>query len=325
MRAVIAIEPGDTDVLKVVERPDLTAGPGELLVRVAATAVNRADVLQRKGLYAPAEGVSDVLGLEASGSVEAIGEGVEGWAEGDGVCAIMPGGGYAEQFVIDASVALPLPPGLSPIEAAAVPEVFATVYDNVFLRARLAAGETLLIHGGASGIGTAAIQMAKRAGCRAIVTAGSAERVAACLELGADEGVVYRDTDWASRVLELTGGRGVDVILDVVGGAYLRTNLSCLATEGRLVVIGLMGGAKAELNLGMLLPKRLSVMGSTMRARTVEERRPLMRRLIAEVWPGFADGSLRPIIDRVLTFDQAAEAHRALEAGEVFGKVLLTP
>lgn len=324
MRAVIASEPGEVDVLKVVERPDLTAGPGELLVGVVATAVNRADLLQRRGLYPPPAGASDVLGLEASGHVLAVGEGVDGWSEGDGVCAVLPGGGYAEQVVVPAAVAMPLPTGVSAVDAGAVPEVFATAWDNVFRRARLATGETLLVHGGASGVGTATIQLAKRAGCRAIVTAGSADRVAACIDLGADDGVVYRDTDWSQRVLELTGGRGVDVILDVVGGSYLRPNLACLATEGRLVVIGLQGGAKTELNLGVVLSKRIAVMGSTLRARTVKERVPLMESLVADVWPGFADGSLRPVIDRVLPLEQVAEAHAALEAGEVFGKVVLT-
>lgn len=324
MRAVIATEPGEVDVLEVIERPDLTPGPGELLVRVAATAVNRADILQRRGLYPPPKGASDVLGLEASGSVEAVGEGVEGWAEGDGVCAVLPGGGYAEQVVVPASVAMPLPPGVDAVSAGAVPEVFATAHDNVFLRARLSAGETLLVHGGASGVGTATLQLAKRAGCRVLVTAGSQERVDACVALGADDGVVYRDNDWSQRALELTDGRGADVILDVVGGPYLRPNLACLATEGRLVVIGLMGGAKAELNLGTVLVKRAAVMGSTLRARTVEERKPLMDSLVADVWPGFADGSLRPVIDRVLPLDQVAEAHAALESGGVVGKIVLT-
>ena len=324
MRAVVAAEPGGPQVLQIVERPDPEPGPGELLVRVAATALNRADLLQRRGMYPPPEGATDVVGLEAAGVVAAVGEGVAGWSVGDGVCAVLPGGGYAEMVTVPAVVAMPLPPGLSAVEAAAVPEVFATAFDNVFLRAGLAAGETILVHGGASGVGTAATQLAKRAGCRVLVTAGSAERVEACLALGADEGIVYRDNDWAKEVLERTGGRGVDVVLDIVGGSYLRSNLSCLATEGRLVVIGLGGGAKAEINLGVVLSKRLSVMGSTLRARTTEEKTPLMQRLVAEVWPGFADGSLRPVIDRVLPLEQVAEAHAALEAGEAVGKIVLT-
>ena len=324
MRAVIAAEPGGPDVLQVTELPDPQAGPGELVITVASSAVNRADVLQREGRYPPPPGASEALGLEAAGTVAAVGSGVSGWQVGDGVCAVLPGGGYAEQAVVPAAVAMPLPPGVSAAEAGAVPEVFATAYDNVMLRGRLAAGETVLLHGGASGVGTAAIQLAKRAGCRVLVSAGSADRVAACVELGADGGVVYRDDDWAEQILEATGGRGVDVLLDIVGGPYLRPNLQCLATEGRLVVIGLQGGAKAELNLGVVLSKRLSVMGSTLRARSTLEKAPLMRALVADVWPGFADGSLRPVIDRRFPLAQAAAAHQALQSGEVVGKVLLT-
>lgn len=323
MRAVIAPDPGGPEALQIVDRDDLAAGPGELLMTVVATAVNRADLLQRKGLYPPPQGVTDVLGLEAAGVVAAVGDGVEGWSVGDGVCAVLPGGGYAEQAVVPAAVALPLPPGCDAVRAAAIPEVFATAYDNVFLRGRLEHGETVLVHGGASGVGTATIQLAKRAGCRVIVTAGSPERIDACREIGADDGVVYDDGDWFKAVLELTAGRGVDVVLDIVGGPYLRPNLSCLATEGRLVVIGLMGGAKAELNMGVLLSKRVAVMGSTLRARTTAEKAPLMRRLVADVWPGFADGALRPIIDRVLPLSAVAQAHAALEEGVVVGKIVL--
>ena len=323
MRAVIAPEPGGFDALQLVERPDLQPGPGELLVAVTATAVNRADLLQRRGLFPPPPGATDVLGLEAAGFVSAVGVGVAGWSVGDGVCAVLPGGGYAEQVVVPASVALPLPPGLDAIRAAAVPEVFATAYDNVVVRAGLTPGETLLVHGGASGVGTAAIQLAKRVGCTVLVTAGSAQRVQACRDLGADDGVVYADTDWAKEVLALTGGRGVDVVLDIIGGPYLGPNLQCLATEGRLTVIGLMGGAKAEINLGVVLSKRLSVMGSTLRARTTAQREPLMRRLVDEVWPGFGDGSLRPVIDRVLPLADVAQAHAAVENEGPVGKVVL--
>lgn len=324
MRAVVAPEPGGPEALQLVERPEPQAGSGELLIRVSATAVNRADILQRRGMYPPPAGATDILGLEAAGVVAAVGEGVTGWSEGDGVCAVLAGGGYAEQVVVPATVALPLPPGLDAVSAAAVPEVFATAFDNVVVRGRLAAGETLLVHGGASGVGTAAIQLAKRAGCRVLVTAGSQERVEQCQQLGADGGLVYKNEDWPDQILELTDGRGVDVVLDIVGGPYLSSNLRCLALEGRLVVIGLMGGAKAELNLGLILSKRASVMGSTLRARTTAEREPLMRRLVADVWPGFGDASLQPVIDRVLPLERVAEAHAAVEAGEAFGKVVLT-
>lgn len=324
MRAVVAPQPGGPQALVIVERPDPSPGPGELLLDVAATAVNRADILQRRGMYPPPKGATDVLGLEASGLVEAVGAGVEGWKVGDPACAVLAGGGYAQKAIVPAAVAMPLPPGVDAVRAAAVPEVFATAFDNVVVRGRPVAGETILLHGGASGVGTAAIQLAKRAGCTVLVTAGSQARVDSCVALGADGGVVYRDRDWATEVLETTGGRGVDVVLDVVGGSYLRSNLSCLATEGRLVVIGLGGGAKAEINLGVVLSKRLSVMGSTLRARTTQEKALLMRRLVGEVWPGFADGTLRPVIDRVLPLERVADAHAALEAGDVVGKVVLT-
>lgn len=324
MRAVVAPEPGGPEALQIVGRPDPEPGPGDVLIEVAATAVNRADILQRRGMYAPPPGATDVLGLEASGVVAAVGGGVEGWSVGDGVCAVLAGGGYAERAVVPAAVAMPLPPKLDAIKAGAVPEVFATAFDNVFLRARLTAGETVLVHGGASGVGTATIQLAKRAGCRVVVTAGSPDRIEACRELGADDGVVYRDNDWSAEVLDRTDGRGVDVILDIVGGSYLSPNLSCLATEGRLVIIGLGGGAKTEIDLRTLLSKRAAVMGSTLRARTTEQKAGLMRRLVDEVWPGFADGSLRPVIDRTLPLDQVADAHAALEAGDVVGKIVLT-
>ena len=323
MRAVVATEPGGPEALRIVDRPDLTPDSGEVTFDVVATAVNRADLLQRKGLYPPPEGVTEVLGLEAAGVVSAVGAGVTRWQVGDEICALLPGGGYAEQAVVPAALAMPLPPGVATVEAAAVPEVFATAYDNLLLRGRLAEGETALIHGGASGVGTAAIQLAKRSGCRVLVTAGSAERVERCVALGADGGVVYHDTDWSKSVLEHTDGKGVDVVLDIVGGPYLRPNISCLATEGRLVIIGLMGGAKAEINLGVLLSKRISVMGSTLRARTTAEKEPLMNALVSEVWPGFGDGSLRPIVDRVVPFAAVADAHVALEHGDVFGKIVL--
>ena len=323
MRAVVATEPGGPEVLRVVQRPDPAPGPAELLVRVAATAVNRADVLQRRGLYPPPPGASDVLGLEASGVVETLGSEVTGWSVGDPVCAVLPGGGHAELVVVPASVSLPVPPGLSLVEAAAVPEVFTTAYDNVLVRGRLRAGETLLVHGGASGVGTATIQLAKRAGATVLVTAGSPQRVRACVALGADDGFVYRDADIAAEVLARTDGRGADVILDVVGGPYLEPNLRALAVEGRLVVIGLQGGAKAELDLSLVMTRRLSVAGSTLRARSVAEREPVMAGLLRDVWPGFADGSLRPVVDRVLPLEQVAEAHAAMEASEHVGKIVL--
>lgn len=323
MRAVIASEPGGPEVLRVVERPDPRPGPGQVLIAVEATAVNRADTLQRRGMYAPPQGVTDVLGLEAAGTVAALGEGVRDRSVGDRVMVVLAGGGYAELAVADARTLLPVADGLDLTAAAAIPEVFTTVFDNVFLRGRLAAGETLLVHGGSSGIGTAAIQLAKRAGARVFVTASSPAKLAAAGALGADLGIDYLEEDFSERVVAETGGRGVDVILDVVGGPYLDRHLTALAIEGRLVIIGLQGGAKAELDLARMLTRRLTVAASSLRSRSVDDKAALAARVREEVLPGFADGTLRPVLDRVLTLDQAAEAHRVMESGEHVGKIVL--
>lgn len=323
MRAVTAPEAGGPEALRLGDRPDPRPAADELLVRVAATAVNRADVMQRRGLYPPPPGATDILGLEIAGTVVEVGADVDGWAVGDELCAVLTGGGYAELAVVPAVVALPLPAGLTLVEAAAVPEVFATAYDNVLVRGRLAAGETALVHGGASGVGTAAIQLIVRAGARALVTAGTSERVAVCRQLGATDGFVYRGADIPAEVAARTNGRGVDVILDVVGGPYLEPNLRSLAPEGRLVIIGLQGGPTAEADLRLMLSRRLTVMASALRARPLQAKAELMRRLVEHVWPGFADGSLRPVIDRVLPLPQVAEAHRVMEASEHVGKIVL--
>lgn len=322
-RVVIAPEPGGAEALVFVDRPAPRPGPGELLVRVRATAVNRADVLQRRGFYPPPPGATDVLGLELAGEVTGVGDGVAGWSPGDEVCAVVPSGGYAEEALVPAAVALPLPPGTDAVSAAAVPEVFTTAFDNLVNRGRLRAGEVLLVHGGAGGVGTAAIQLAKRLGCTVYATAGSPDKLAACVDLGADAAIHYREEDFVERVRQLTGGRGADVILDVMGASYLPRNVDALAMEGRLVVIGLQGGLMGELNLGLVLAKRLTVLGSTLRARSVEERAPLTAQLVQEVWPGFADGSLRPVIDRILPLDSVREAHELMEAGALIGKVVL--
>lgn len=324
MKAIVAPDPGGTEALRLVDMPEPEPGPGDLLVAVHATAVNRGDVMQRRGLYPPPDGVTEVLGLELAGEVVAVGNAVEEWVPGDRVCAVVAGGGYAEHAVVPAEVALPVPDGLTTEEAAALPEVFATAHDNVFVRGRLAPGETVLLHGGASGVGTAAIQLAKRHGCRVLVTAGSSRKIAACTDLGADLGIDYRTSDFVSVVHDATGGHGVDVVLDIVGADYLDRNLRCLGTEGRLVIIGVMSGAKAEINLARLMSRRLSVIASTLRARSVAEKAVVAERLRREVWPGFADGSLRPVIDRVLPLEEAAEAHRAMEAGEHIGKIVLS-
>jgi NADPH:quinone reductase len=324
MKAILASQPGALGQLELVDLPDLEPGPGELLVCVHATAVNRADILQRRGHYPPPPGASHVLGLEMAGVVAKLGEQVVGWSIGDQVCAVLPGGGYAEQAVVPAAMAMPLPPGLDLVEAAAVPAVFTTAWDNLCNRGRLAPGETVLVHGGASGVGTAAIQLARWRGCDVLVTAGSARKLGFCIDLGATGGINYREhSDFDNAVRQLTDGRGVDVVLDIIGGPYLARNLRCLAVEGRLVIIGLMGGASAELDLAPLLTRRLVITASTLRARPVEAKAALARQLVAEVWPGFAAGRLRPVIDRVLPLEQAATAHAVMEAGEHIGKIVL--
>lgn len=323
MRAVVAPEPGGPDALRIVERPDPVPGPEDLLVAVRATAVNRADLLQREGRYPPPEGASDVLGLELAGEVAEVGSAVRGWQRGDRVCAVVAGGGYADRAVVPAATALPIPAALETVAAAAIPEVFATAYDNALVRGRLGAGETLLVHGGSSGVGTAAIQLAVRAGARVLVTASSEKKIAACRTLGADAGIDYSTQDFVEEARNLTEGRGVDVVLDLMGGEYLDRNLRALAVEGRLVVIGLMGGAKAELNMARLLTRRLTVTASTLRSRSVDERAALARRLVDDVWPGFDDGSLRPVIDQVLPLDRVAEAHARMASSSHIGKIVL--
>ena len=323
MRAVVVDQPGGPEVLRIAEVPDPVAGPGEVLLRVHATAVNRADVLQRMGFYPPPPGASDILGLEASGEVEAVGDGVEGWRPGDRACALLAGGGYAEKVAVPAGQLMPLPAGLDLVTAGAVPEVFMTAHDNLVTHAGLRAGEWVLVHGGAGGVGTAAIQLARRLGARVIVTAGSPERIAFCRELGAEAGIDHRGEDFVARTRELTGGAGADVILDVMGAAYLERNLDALAPDGRLVVIGLQGGVHAEIGLNTMLSRRLSLIATTLRSRPVAQKAEIARRVVGQVWPGFADGSLRAVVDRVLPLEQAADAHRAMEQGGHRGKILL--
>jgi putative PIG3 family NAD(P)H quinone oxidoreductase len=325
MRAVVAPDPGGRKALRVVERPDPEPGPGELRLRVAAAGVNRADILQRKGRYPPPPGASDVLGLEAAGTVDAIGAGVTGWAAGDRACAVLAGGGYAELVVVPAAVAMPWPGGIDAVGAGAVAEVFTTAHDNLFTRAGLRSGETLLVHGGSSGVGTAAIQLAVRAGVEVLVTASTADKLAACADLGAAVGIDYTTQDFVEAVRDHTAGHGVDVVLDVVGGPYLDRNLRALASEGRLVVIGLQGGAKAELDMGWLLTRRLKVMASTLRARSTDEKAQLARRMEAEVWPGFAEGALRPVIHATYPLADAPDAHEVMESGTHIGKLVLLP
>ncbi|WP_106616577.1 NAD(P)H-quinone oxidoreductase [Saccharothrix carnea] len=320
MRAITIREPGGPDAMAWTEVRDPEPGPGEVLLDVAATAVNRADLLQRQGHYPPPKGTSDVLGLECSGTVAALGEGVTEWRVGDEVCALLAGGGYAERVVVPAAQLLPLPAGVDLVTAASLPEVACTVWSNVVMVAGLAGGETFLVHGGAGGIGTHAIQVAKALGARVAVTAGSAERLRRCAELGADVLVDYREQDFVAEV-----GRA-DVVLDNMGAAYLDRNVDVLAPDGRLVIIGMQGGVKGQLNIGKLLSKRASVTATGLRFRPVDG--PSGKgRVVAEVrehlWPLIASGRVKPVVHDVLPVERAADAHRALEGGDVFGKLVL--
>ncbi|MGY1727024.1 NAD(P)H-quinone oxidoreductase [Geodermatophilus sp. SYSU D01062] len=328
MRAVIASGPGGPEVLGWGEVPDPVAGPGEVVVDVAATAVNRADLLQRAGHYPPPRGASEVLGLECSGIVSEVGEGVTGWSVGDEVCALLAGGGYAERVAVPAVQLLPRPAGVELATGAALPEVTCTVWSNVFQLAGLRRGEAFLVHGGSSGIGTMAIQLAVRAGARVFTTAGSAAKLEFCRELGAEVTIDYTSEDFVERVREETDGAGVDVVLDNMGAKYLARNVDALAVGGRLVVIGMQGGTRAELDLGKLLAKRASVAATALRSRPPAGpggKADIVAAVRAEVWPDVERGVVRPIVDRRLPMSRAAEAHRVVEASEHIGKVLLLP
>ncbi len=323
MRAILIDAPGDESVLQLAETEAPTMRPGAVRIRVAATALNRADLLQRQGMYPPPPGASEILGLECSGEIAELGEGVEGFAPGDRVMALLAGGGYAEEVVVDAGSVMRVPESVDLVEAAALPEVLLTVHLNVFELGGLGEEGWLLVHGGGSGIGTAAIQLAKAAGARVVVTAGSAEKCGRCLELGADAALDYTAGDFADGVLEATSKRGVDVVLDSIGGPYLESNLRSLASDGRLVVIGLMGGAKAEIGLGQLLVRRLSVIGSTLRTRSEAEKARLVQSLLARFGKALETGEIRPVVDRILDLSEAAEGHRLMKASGHFGKIVL--
>ncbi len=334
MTAIEISAPGPPSVLRLTDRPDPVPGPGEVLIAVAAAGVNRPDLMQREGRYPPPPGVTDIPGLEVAGHIAALGPPDEHgaprsasgrvWAEGDDVCALVAGGGYAEYAVAPGPQCLPVPRGLPLAEAAAIPETFFTVWTNVFDRGRLVAGEWLLVHGGTSGIGTTAIQLACARGARAIATAGTDEKCRAAERLGATRAVNYRTHDFVAAVLEATGNRGVDVVLDIVGGDYTPRNLECLARDGRLVQIGLMGGSDTTISLRRILLKRLTITGSTLRIRSVAEKGAIAAALEREVWPLIERGRVAPVVDATLPLDQAAEAHRRLESGEVIGKLVLT-
>jgi len=323
MRAIEITQPGSPDVLKIVERPDPTPGVGELVVRVEAAGLNRPDLMQRQGKYPPPPGASDIPGLEIAGTVRAVGPGVSRWREGDRVCALVAGGGYAELCVVPEPQCLPMPDGVDAITAAAIPETYFTVWTNLFQRARLQRGERVLVHGGTSGIGTTAIQLAREWNATIFATAGSDEKCAACERLGA-HAINYRTHDFAEVVRTETSGRGVDVILDIIGGDYLMTNIACLAIDGRLVQIGLQGGARAEINLSLLMQRRATLTGSTLRPRSPEEKGAIARDLEQHVWPLLVAKRVAPVVHATFPLEQAAEAHRMLESGEVIGKVVLT-
>ena len=324
MHAVVA---ESSDLLLWREVPDVRPEPGQVLIKVTAAGVNRADLLQAAGKYPPPPGASDILGLEVSGVVAAVGGGVSEWIVGQEVCALLAGGGYAEYVAVPVGQVMPVPPGVSVHDAAALPEVACTVWSNLVMTANLTPGEALLIHGGASGIGTHAIQVARALGNRIAVTAGSRAKLDLCAELGADILISYGDEDFVEQVREATDGVGADVILDIMGAAYLDRNLEALAPDGRLVIIGMQGGVSGELNIGKLVGKRLHVIGTALRGRPVggaHGKSAIVDAVVASVWPMIGDGLVRPVIGARYPIQQAADAHRALASGETYGKVLLT-
>jgi NADPH:quinone reductase len=325
VRCIEITSPGGPEALQIGERADPSPGRDDLLIRVAAAGVNRPDVLQRKGHYPPPPGASDIPGLEVAGTVEAIGADVTGWKTGDRLCALVSGGGYAEKCVAPAPQCLPIPNGMDDLTAAAIPETFFTVWTNVFERGRLQAGETALLHGGTSGIGTTAIQLAAARGARVFATAGSDDKCRACEQLGAERGINYKTEDFGAVVKELTGGRGIDVILDHIGAEYFERNVAVLAINGRLVQIGLMGGgSKATLDLNQVLRRWLTVTGSTLRNRTVDEKGQIAAALRREVWPLLETGRIKPVVYRTFPLEDAAEAHRLMESSAHIGKIVLT-
>lgn len=323
MMAVEIATPGGPEVLHLTQRPTPTPGPGEVLIQVVAAGVNRPDVMQRQGRYPPPPGASDIPGLEIAGQVVGLGENVTSLRLANGVCALVAGGGYAEYCVAPAPQCLPIPRGLGFVQAAAIPETFFTVWTNAFERGRLGAGESLLVHGGSSGIGTTAIQLAHVRGARVFVTAGSSEKCQACEKLGAERAINYRTEDFVQVVRERTGGRGVDVILDMVGGDYFARNIDALALEGRLVQIAFLKGAQAAIDLMPLLQRRLTITGSTLRPRSVAEKGAIARALHQEVWPLIESGRVRPVIHATFPLAAAAQAHQLMEAGSHIGKLVL--
>jgi putative PIG3 family NAD(P)H quinone oxidoreductase len=323
MTAVAITTPGGPEVLQATSLPTPQPGPGQVLVKVTAAGVNRPDVAQRMGHYPPPPGHSPLPGLEIAGEVVAAGSGVARWKAGDKVCALVNGGGYAEYCLAEETSTLPVPAGLDMVQAAAVPETFFTVWNNVFERGRLAAGEWFLVHGGTSGIGTTAIQLAKAFGARVMATAGSADKCKACLDLGADRAVDYKIEDFVAAAREATGGKGLDVILDMVGGEYTEKNIVAAAEDGRIVQIATLGGAETKINLARLMVKRVTLTGSTLRPRTREVKAGFARALEAKVWPLLAAGKVKVVMDSTFPLAEAAEAHRRLETSRHIGKIVL--
>ncbi|MDR6263872.1 NAD(P)H-quinone oxidoreductase [Roseobacter sp. N2S] len=324
MNVVEISTPGGPEVLKSAIRDVPKPGHGQILIQVAAAGVNRPDALQRAGKYAPPPGASDLPGLECSGTVAAVGEGVTRWAVGDSVCALLPGGGYAEYVVTPADHALPVPAGLNMVQAAALCETYFTVYSNVFMRGGLKAGEVFLIHGGSSGIGTTAIQLAVKAGARVFVTAGSAEKCAKCVELGAERAINYKEEDFVAVMAEVTGGKGVDLILDMVGGSYIPRNVKALGLDGRLVQIAFLEAPVAELNFAQIMVKRLTVTGSTLRPQSDVAKAQIAQLLEENIWPMLTDGAIAPVMDSTYPLAQAADAHARMESSAHIGKIVLT-
>lgn len=324
MKAITIPTPGDADALVLDEVPTPEIAAGEVLIQVAAAGINRADLMQRQGFYPPPPGASTYPGMEVSGIISTLGAEVTGWKVGDEVCALLAGGGYAEQVAVPASQLLPVPDGVSLVDAASLPEVVCTVWSNVFMTANLQPGQTILIHGGSSGIGTMAIQLARAIGARVAVTAGSAEKLAACEALGAEILVNYREQDFTQVLAEATQGHGADVILDNMGAKYLARNVSALAVNGRLVIIGLQGGVKAELDINALLRKCAAVIATSLRARPVGEKAAIVAAVREHVWPLIESGHVKPVVHSTFPLALAADAHRALEASTHIGKILLT-
>ena len=323
MRAIEITQPGKPDVLQLCERPVPALKPGEVLIKVHAAGINRPDVLQRLGKYPVPPGASDLPGLEVAGEIVDGDYAASGFAKGDMVCALVQGGGYAEYCAAPAEQCLPIPKGLTPMEAASLPETFFTVWTNVFDRAHLSPGETLLVQGGTSGIGVTAIQLASALGHRVFATAGSSDKCRECEQLGAERGINYKLEDFAQVVKELTGGKGVDVILDMVAGDYIPREIDCLADDGRIALIALLGGARAEIDLGQVLRRRLHISGSTLRPRPVAFKAAIARSLRERVWPLFEQGKLKPVIYRSFPLEQAAEAHALMESSTHVGKIVL--